>query len=45
MVPFDRLGLKTNVLKTLGIVCHPHQAVKVQVDKEYNWQMTGVGRR
>ena len=41
---FDRVWLKTNVRKTLGIVCHPCRAAGVQAEKTYTRRMTGTGR-
>ena len=41
---FDWVGLKTNVLKTVGMVCHPYQAVGVRVYEAYTSKMTGAGR-
>ena len=40
---FDRLGLKKNVRKIVGMVCHPVQAVGVWADKAYTWNMTRAG--
>ena len=41
---FDRVGLRTNVSKTMGMVCRPCQAAGVRVDEAYTRQMTGEGR-
>ena len=41
---FDRVGLKTNVQKTVGMVCHPCRAEGVQAEKAYTWRITGAGR-
>ena len=40
---FDRVGLKMNVQKTVGMVCHPCQVSGVQEDKAYTRRMTGTG--
>ena len=40
---FDRVGLKMNVQKTVGMVCHPCQVSGVQEDKAYTQRMTGTG--
>ena len=39
---FNRVGLKKNVTKTVGMVCHPCQAAGVQADKAYTRWMIGV---
>ena len=41
---FDRVGLRTNVRKTVGMVCRPFRAAGVQVDEAYIRRMTGEGR-
>ena len=41
---FDRVGLRTNVCKTMGIVCRPFQAAGVQAEESYTRRMTGEGR-
>ena len=41
---FDRLVLKTNPAKTVGMVCHPCRAVGVRADKADTQRITGVGR-
>ena len=41
---FDRVGLRTNVRKTVGMVCQPCWAVGVQADKAYKRRMMGEGR-
>ena len=41
---FDRVGMKTNVRKTVGMVCHPCRAVGVQADEAYTRRITGAGR-
>ena len=40
---FGRMGLKKNVRKTVGMVCHPCQADGVQVNEAYTRRMTGAG--
>ena len=40
----DQVGLQKNVLKTVGMVLRPCQAVGVQEYKSYTWKMTGEGR-
>ena len=37
---FDRVGLKTNVGKTVGMVCCPLQAAGTQLEAEYGRRMT-----
>ena len=41
---FDWLGMKTNVWKTVVMVCHPCRAAGVQSDEAYNRKMTRAGR-
>ena len=41
---FDRVGLRTNVQKTVGMVCRPCQAAGVRSNKSYTWRMIGEGR-
>ena len=41
---FDRLGLRENINKTVGTVCHPFRAAVAQADEAYTRQMTGEGR-
>ena len=41
---FDQVGLKTNVQKKMGMVCHPCHTVEVQAEESYTWQMIGVRR-
>ena len=41
---FDRVGLKTNVWETVGMVCHPCRVARERADKAYTRQMKGVGR-
>ena len=41
---FDRVGLKTNVRKKVGMVCHSCQAVGVRSDEAYTRRMTGAVR-
>ena len=43
-VLFDWVGLKNNVRKTVGLVCHPCQAVRIRSDEAYTRKMTGLGR-
>ena len=38
---FDRVGMRKNIKKTVGMVCHPCQAPGVRADKDYTWQITG----
>ena len=40
---FARVGLKTNVRKTVGIVCHMCQGAGMQSEAEYGRQMAGSG--
>ena len=40
---FDRVGLKTNVGKTVKMVCCPCQAEGMQSEAEYGRRMTGSG--
>ena len=41
---FDRVGLKTNVRKTIGMVCQPCRAAGVQADEAYTQWMMGEGQ-
>ena len=41
---FARVGLKTNVYKTVGVVCHPCLAARVRADKAYSRRMKEAGR-
>ena len=41
---FDRVGLKTNFRKTVGVACHICLAARVRADKYYTCWMTGTGR-
>ena len=41
---FDPVGLRTNVCKTVGIVCRTFRADGVRVDKAYTQRMMGEGR-
>ena len=41
---FDRVGLKTNVWETVGVVCHPCLAARVRADKAYTRRMKEAGR-
>ena len=38
---FDRVGLQTNVHKTIGMVCRPCRAYRVRADEDYTRWMTG----
>ena len=40
---FDRVGLRTNLGKTVGMVCHPFQAAGIQSEAAYGRRMTGEG--
>ena len=40
---FDRVGLQTNVGKTVGMVCHPFQAAGNQLEAAYGRRITGEG--
>ena len=42
---YDQVELRTNVKKTVGMVCHPCRAVRVRPDEAYIRQMTWGGRR
>ena len=41
---FYRLGLRTKVQKTVGMVCQPCRAAGVRADKGYNRRIIGEGR-
>ena len=41
---FDQVGLKKNVKKSMGVVCHPCRADGVRADKAYIRRMMGEGR-
>ena len=41
---FDRVGLRTNIRKTVGMACQPCRAARVQADEAYKRKMTGEGR-
>ena len=41
---FDRVGLQTNVRKTVSMVCHPCQAVGKITTAEYGRSITGEGK-
>ena len=41
---FDRVGLKTNVWETVGVVFHPCRAARVRADKAYTRRMKEAGR-
>ena len=38
---FDLVGLRTNIRKTVGMVCKPCRASRVRVDEDCTWRMTG----
>ena len=40
---FDRVGLQTNIRKTVGMVCRTCQAAGTQLEAAYGRQMTGEG--
>ena len=40
---FDRVGLRTNVGKTVSMVCHPCQAAGKLTTEAYGRRVTGVG--
>ena len=40
---FDRVGLRTNVRKTAGMVCHPFQAAGNLTTEAYGRSITGMG--
>ena len=40
---FDWVGLRTNVRKTVEMVCRPFRAAGVQADEAYTRRMTGEG--
>ena len=40
---FDRVGLRTNVGKTVGMVCHPCQVAGNLTTEAYGRSITGVG--
>ena len=41
---FDRVGLRTNVRKTVGMVCHPCQAAGNLTTEAYGRRITGMGQ-
>ena len=41
---FDRVVLRTNISKHVGMVCQPCQAARVRLDEAYTRQMMGEGR-
>ena len=41
---FNRVGLQTNILKNVGMVCQPCRAAGVRADKAYTRQMMAEGR-
>ena len=40
---FDRVGLNTNVGKTVGMACHLYQAAGTQLEEAYGRRMMGEG--
>ena len=40
---FDRVGLRTNVVKTVGMVCRPCQAAENRSEAAYGSRITGEG--
>ena len=40
---FERVGLRTNVRKTVSMVCRPCQAAGTQLEEAYGRRMTGEG--
>ena len=40
---FDRVGLRTNIEKTVGMVCRPCQAAGNQLEAAYGRRITGEG--
>ena len=40
---FDSVGLRTNVGKTVGMVCRPFQAAGTQLEAAYGIRMMGEG--
>ena len=40
---FDRVGLRTNARKTVGVVCHPCQAAGNLSEAAYGRRVTGEG--
>ena len=41
---FDWVGLRMNIQKTVGMVCHPFWVAGVWSDKAYTRRTTGAGR-
>ena len=41
---FNHVGLKTNVCKTVGMVCQPCRAVGVRAKEAYKHRMMGEGQ-
>ena len=41
---FGRVDLRKNFRKTVGMMCHPCQTVRVQADEACTRRMTGEGR-
>ena len=42
-VLFDRVGLRTNVRKTVGMICRPFQTAGTQLEAAYGRRITGEG--
>ena len=40
---FERVGMNTNVNKTVGMMCHICQTSRVRAEEYYNQRMTGEG--
>ena len=40
---FDRVGLRENVGKTFGMVCHPYQVARNLSEAVYGRRVTGEG--
>ena len=38
---FDRVGMRNNIEKTVGMICCPYQAVGTQSEAAYEQRMTG----
>ena len=38
---FERFGLKTNIEKTVGMVCQPFRTAGIHSTEDYIWQMIG----
>ena len=37
---FDRMGIQTNVRKTVGMICRPYQAVGTKLETAHKQRMT-----